>query len=81
MKTLAETLKDHKKTNAYATSVDAEGTIPETGETVYNDSQSMVCMAVDIDIDGHITICFDNGQKVAGIQVAEMTAAGIINIK
>ena len=81
MKTLAETLVDHKNTAAYAMAVNGEGMIPEVGNTIYNDQQSMVCTSVDINRDGLISIVFDNGQKVSGTQVADMVAGGIIRIK
>ena len=81
MKTLTETLQNHKSTTRYATSFNIAGNIPEVGETMYNDSQSLVCTAIDIDVDGLVIVGCDNGQKVSGTQVAEMVEAGIIKIK
>lgn len=81
MKTLTETLENHKNTIRYEYQTEQAGSIPEVGETMYNDSQSMVCTAIEIDADGMVVVVCDNGQKVAGTQVAEMVEAGIIKIK
>jgi hypothetical protein len=81
MKTLTETLENHKSTSGYATSEDIKGYVPEIGETVYDDNQSMTCNDIEINGNGFVTVVFNNGVKVSGIQVAEMTTAGIIKIK
>ena len=79
MTTLKDALENHQNTTSYA--VASDGMIPDVGETVYNDTQSMICKSIDINQDGLVTVEFDSGAKVGGQQIAEMFTKGIVKIK
>jgi hypothetical protein len=79
---LTEILKNHKHTIGYDLSINITGyDIPEVGETVYTDNQSMLCTDVVIHDNGFVIIVLGDGLRMAGTRIAEMVAAGKLKIK
>jgi hypothetical protein len=79
---LTELLKNHKDTPGYDLSIHLDGyNVPEIGETVYTDKESMLCTDVIIYSNGFVIIVLGNGRRMAGTLVSEMVAAGKLKIK
>jgi len=82
MKKLTEVLKNHKGTIGYDVSINIDGyDIPDVGETIYTDNQSMLCTKVIVYDNGFVTVVFENGMFSSGWQIAHMVATGKVKIK